>query len=338
MNQKRKKYFYLNHEGKSLLPSNKEVMNSDFSNQPYILIPDNNVCTHVSDLNTATQHSTKRAKAEDFLRYVSESKITVLPAWGLLERASQPGTLKFNKAKLEGFENAFWRKLNHDSNNNIPSDSTESIDNLKYIFYPIYAFLLKIRLILTEREPSAKNAKKNIEDLYEFAEDVKFLMPTIWQFAIAIFGGDTRFNRLIKPGEKDVFKALWGATWDIFYLQLPYLFYGIRETNNTYPQCIFATDDEACGMIGSLMKVSTAIDYGKVIYNQTSLNFNFPHWKQMDNFLFKVSYKINSHANERSIRRKFMSETEYQNDIQMIIDKSEEYILQFTHLLKDINK
>ncbi|MGL6338176.1 MAG: hypothetical protein ACRC80_03445, partial [Waterburya sp.] len=82
MNQKRKDYFFLNYQGKHSRPSNQEVINSDFNNQPYTLIPDNNICVHVSDFNIAKQDAAKRAKVEDFLKYVSESKITVNPTWG----------------------------------------------------------------------------------------------------------------------------------------------------------------------------------------------------------------------------------------------------------------
>ena len=66
----RKRYFFLNHQGECLnLPNFKEVEYSDLSNQPYILIPDNNVCIHVSDLYVSKQQKIKTIKAENFLEY-----------------------------------------------------------------------------------------------------------------------------------------------------------------------------------------------------------------------------------------------------------------------------
>lgn len=336
MNQKRKKYFFLNYQGECLLPNKEEVKISDFNNQPYILIPDNNVCIHVYQLNIDTQDNGKIAKAEDFLKYVSESNITVNPGWGLLERASKPGYLNLDIAKLEKFEDTFWKKLKIYHNTKIISQYTKSIGGLKTALYPIYAYLLKIKLILVTRTPSAKNAQQNIEDFYQFAEDIKFSIPSVWQIALAIFGGNTQASKLIKPEAKDIFKALWGASWDIFYLQLPHLFYGVRETNNSYPQCIFVTDDQACAMIGSLMKINMAVDFGKVTYNHTSLNLNFPHLQRFDSFLFEKIHNFNCHTNKRIVKREFANETERISEIKSIIDKSEEYISQFTYQLNKI--
>lgn len=342
MNKQRKEYFYLSYSGNytdiASLPKVRDIHKSDIDNRPITLIPDNNVCTHVSDLNICKQDKLKKAKAESFLEYIHSSNITVNPTWALLERASKPGTLNLDKIKLKDFEDAFWKKLYRYSDNDLLTRSVESIDFMKSVLYPMYAYLLKIKLILSKREPSSDNVTANLTELCEFMDDMQLFSVIIWQFSLAIFGGDNQFNKLIKPKRGDVFKALWGAAWDIYYLQLPHMFYGIREINNLCPQYIFATDDRTCAKLGSLMKVIGGIDCGRVIYNYELLNFNFPHFKNRDSFLFKISHEIVNKVTERILERKYLSEEESQRKLQITINNSSEYILKFTQELNNVSK
>ena len=336
--QSRKSYFFLNHQGECLnLPNFKEVECSDLSNKPYILIPDNNVCIHVSDLNVSKQQKIKTIKAENFLEYTHKSKITVNPLWGLLERSSKPGTLNLDHNKLKDFEDAFWRKLHLYTNNDMFSSKMKSVDSLKYWLYPLYTYLLKIKLILAKREASSKNAEKNIQELYDFVKEFKIYLAIPWQFAIAIFGGNNKMNKLINSRKKDnIFKALWGAAWDLYYIQLIHEHNGTREINNSFPQYILATDDKPCANVASIIKVIAAIDYGYVIYNQTLINYDFPHWKNKDEFLFKINQQMYEDVEQRAIKRISMSEADLQNETETIIDTSSQYIAEFTKELEII--
>lgn len=151
----------------------------------------------------------------------------------------------------------------------------------------VFTFLTQVvprRIKLNECNIS--NAKNNLLELFDFMNDMQLFSAIIWQFALAIIGGDVSANKFIKHRKKkrDVFKDLWGAAWDIYYLQLPQLFYGFYQTNNSFPQIILVTDDFDCARIGSLMKVIGNIDYGNIAQNQTLANFDFPYWKQRESF------------------------------------------------------
>ena len=149
-----------------------------------------------------------------------------------------------------------------------------------------HVYLLKIKLILSKREPSSKNAEANIKELYDFTKEIKIHLAILWQFALAIFGGNNKLNKLISSGKKgNMFKTLWGAAWDLLYIQEIHQYNGVREINNSYPQYILVTDDKSCAAIGSMLAVFGAFDYGNVIYNQTLINHDFPHWNHKGRFL-----------------------------------------------------
>lgn len=62
-NKKRKEYLFVKFDGNyqsiSSLPNYEEVTKSDFTNRPYNLILDNNVCIHVSDSSSTSQDQIK---------------------------------------------------------------------------------------------------------------------------------------------------------------------------------------------------------------------------------------------------------------------------------------
>lgn len=339
MSKSRQDYFYLNHQGECSKPTWSEVRDLDLTNKPYTLIPDNNVCIHVSDYNVSDkQHKTKRIRARNFSNYVFQSNITVNPTWGLLERASKPGTLNLNINKLNDFEDAFWRQMNHYTGNQTISSISKSINGLKHILYPLYAYLLKIKIILIKREASSKNAEKNLNELYDFIEEMKIHLAIPWQFAVAIFGGHNQLNKFINNRNKDIFQAIWGASWDLFYLQTIHEYNGTRRIKETYPQYIFATDDERCAIIGKTFKVLAAINYGNVIYNQTLISHDFPHWKQKDRFLIEMNQEINQAVIERVVRRNNLSEEDFQLELDNIINKSSQQISELTQEIKAVTK
>ena len=340
-NKKRKEYFFIKYDGNYLdmssLPSYQEVFKSDVTGRPYNLILDNNVCIHISDSDNSKQCQKKKAKAKNLLEYVRSFKITVNPTWGLLERASKPGTLNLDLNKLKDFENVFWAKLSRYSNNDLLSSSVDSINSDKAILYPFYMYLLKIKLIVSKNDCDISNAKANLIELYDFMNDIQMFSAIIWQIAMGIIGGDVSANKFIKHGRKgkrDIFKDLWGAAWDVYYLQLSQWFHGLRQINNSYPQTILVTDDYDCAMVGSLTKVIGNIEYGNVALDPTLTSFNFPYWKQRDIFLHKLSWEINNEITKRAIKRNSLSEVERQNELDLIIYNSSYQISQLTQKLK----
>lgn len=335
MSTQREDYYFLNFQGQCLPPNHEEVKSSDLSNSPFILIPDNNICIHLSENNFSSQDKLKKAKVSNFLNYCQTSNITVLPAYGLMERASKPGSLELNKDKLTYSEDLFWRTLGHYSNNDRISSVISTIEPLKAFLYPFYAYLLKIKLILIEREPSHINLKANLQDLHDFTDEIGISLALPWQFAVAIFGGHTELNRFIRPKKGDSFKALWGAAWDLFYIQLIHQYSGVREQIEGYfPGYILVTDDKACFTIGDFAKVTFGFDYGDTIYNGVMMNSNFPHLKKDSNILSEITLKMYLDMSQRSIVRASMSELDRQNNIEQVIDRAHSFILETTQRIQ----
>lgn len=331
MSSQRNSYFFLNFQGICSPPNYQEVKISDLSNRSLILIPDNNVCIHMSETDSSTQDKTKKTKVNHFLNYCYTSNITVLPAYGLLERASKPGTLELNNDKLIHFEDIFWRKLGHYSHNDKISSVITTIEPLKVVLYPFYAYLLKIKLILLKRTPSRANVENNFQDLYEFTNNIGITLSLPWQFALAIFGGNTELNRFMSPKEKDTFQALWGAAWDLFYIQLIHEHNGIREKdNNSFPQYILVTDDKPCSTIGDFAKVTSAFDYGDTIYNGVMMNADFPHLSHISGFLSEITLKLYLEIHQRAKAWESMSELNRQNKIEEIVNRADLFILDLT--------
>jgi len=342
--KKRNEYFFMKYDGKyqniSSLPSYQEVAESDAIGRPYILIPDNNVCINVSDLSKKDQlnkSQLNKDKVESFLEYIRLSKITVNPTWGLLERASKPGKLILDKNDLKKFEHEFWIQLHHYSDNDLLYRSVDSIDYMKTLLYPFYVHLLKIKLVISTKEPNISNAKDNLMEIYDFMNNMQIFLATVWQFALGITGGDASAKKFIKHDREDksmIFRDLWGAAWDLVYLQFPHLFYGSRSLNKNYPQIIFVTDDNALATIGGLVQTIGNMDYGNFDYNLTSNSYDFPYWKDRENFLYKLSWQIKDEIIKRSTQRRTLSETEFQNYLDLYIDSCSRQIPLLTQEIK----
>lgn len=195
-------------------------------------------------------------------------------------------------------------------------------------------------MILLKRNSSSKNAETNLNELYDFIEDMKIYMLIPWQFAVAIFGGHTQLNSFLEPRRKNqtIFQAVWGASWDLFYLQWVHQCNGLREFNGIYPRYIFATDDRCCAIIGKTVKQVAAIKYGNVIYNQTLVSHDFPHWKQKDGFLLEMDQKIKKGIFQRMFRRNNLSEEEFQHELNAIVDNSSQQISELTQEIKTVTK
>lgn len=326
MGSQRKDYYFLGYRGAICPPSSTEVKKAEENGLPFELILDNNVCKHVSSLYHC-KDKIKKTRANNFLNYCGVSKITVLPL-GLIEGASKPGTLDLKQRDLIQNEDEFWRKFYHYHDNNGLSSVTPDIEDLKPLLYPIYAYLLKIKLILLERKPSQENLRKNIEDLYNFSEQIGIVLCLPWQVAFAIFGGNSRVQKLIN--KKAVLKGLWGAAWDLSYIQYIHQYNGLRKLNNSNPQFLLVTDDNACSTIGDLARVSSFIDYGdgdgEDLYHNVEVSFDFPHFESNPSFLYEMTSKINLTVSKRSISRASMSEMEEQRDISKIIYKADSFI------------
>jgi hypothetical protein len=291
----------------------------------------------MSENDVSKQDKIKKVKVNNFLNYCHASNIPILPAYGLVERASKPETLELNKDRLILSEDTFWKKLGLYKNNDTISSVFSTMEPLKAQIYPLYAYLLMIKLIIN-KGTSRTNAKSNIQDLYEFTNKIGMNLVLPWQFAVAIFGGSTELTKFIKPKGGDVLRGLWGAAWDLFYIQLIHQYNGTIEIKGSFPRFILVTDDKACSTIGDFAIVTSVFDYEHATYHGVQMNSDFPHLRAHSNFIYEITSKINHDILQRTIARESMSELELQNDTEKIINRAHSFILEISEQIPPYEK
>jgi hypothetical protein len=132
---------------------------------------------------------------------------------------------------------------------------------------------------------------------------------------------------------------LWGAAWDLFYIQLIHEHNGIRKKdNNSFPQYILVTDDKPCSSIGNFAKVTSAFDYGDTIYNGVMMNADFPHLSHISGLLSEITLNMAIDMSQRAIARKSMSELNRQNEIEEIINRADSLILELTKHFNSVRR
>ncbi len=147
----RNHYHYSNSKGRCPLPTKEQVTEAELNNCPFILIPDKNVCIHISELTSKlNKDELKKLKASALLKYLYESQITIVSAFGLIERALKPRTLKINLDKLNDFDLIFQECIG--ATGRLSSSIIEDFEIFKYILYPHYAYLLAIKIIEFKRQ------------------------------------------------------------------------------------------------------------------------------------------------------------------------------------------
>jgi hypothetical protein len=251
------------------------------NNCPFILIPDNNVCIHISELTSKlNKDELKKLKASALLKYLYESQITIVSAFGLIERALKPRTLKINLDKLNDFDLIFQECIG--ATGRLSSSIIEDFEIFKYILYPNYAYLLAIKIIEMRQSINRENFCTNLSDFCELTKRFQFNSVLPFQFAVSLFGGDTKIKKLITTKKKgSILQTLWGAAWDLSYIGYTHSYDGKRQLSYKAnedsklfsPQLIFVTDDEACSLIAELSTVDSYIYTENDIHNLSLVNY-----------------------------------------------------------------
>ncbi|PPS43541.1 hypothetical protein [Chroococcidiopsis sp. TS-821] len=131
---------------------------------------------------------------------------------------------------------------------------------------------------------------------------------------------------------------MWGASWDLSYIQLIHQYNGVRQEGNSYPQYILVTDDETCSTIGNSAKGTSGFDYGNNIYNGVMMDCDFPHTDDVNDYLSEITFQMNIDVLDRARKRASMSNEECQKEIETIISNAESLISNLTNQLQTYSK
>lgn len=152
-----------------------------------------------------------------------------------------------------------------------------------------YVHLLKIKLI-EYNGLSRDKAITNIWDYLQWAEKLKAQITYPSQVAYALFGGESKARKIVRLEQgKDPLQSVWGAAWDMLYLFIAQQYFPIKMSENM----IFATNDEALWLIGSLYKLFGAVlNGGQIGFSIGEASADFPHYKELQPEIANINCRI----------------------------------------------
>lgn len=275
---KKSYYFFLDKSGSApiaALASTDENLNSGT-----IICIDNNVCQHLAQFGKVAQNDVVREKIENFLNSCAEFDLPVFPYIGLAELATSRVTGKLDRSKYISHLKGINECLKKHGVRVAPqiSDFSNGMSKFMALHDMFYVHLLKIKTL----EHNGLDKEKSLSNLtayIDWAEEIRIQTMFPSQVAFALFGGESKARKIAKfEKDKAPLQSIWGAAWDMLYLFISQQYVPLKIQNVTM---IFATNDEALWLIGSLFNLRGAITVGgKVQRSIGELSYDFPHYHE----------------------------------------------------------
>ena len=250
-------------------------------------------------------NSNIRIKIEAFIQACVDSNLHVFPYVGLTELSTDRKTGKLNRYKYDSHLKAIKNCLKK-RDIEILSPTSKFKDGMKEfmgIHNLFYVHLLKIKVI-EGNGLSKDKAIKNLTTYLQWAEMVKGQTTYPSQVAYALFGEKSKARKIIKfENQKEPLQSVWGAAWDMLYLYLAQQFFPLE---NSETKMIFATNDEALWLIGSLFELRGAITNGGIVQCAFGvISYDFPHYDEFQEDIRLIDQKIKLAQAERITNRVF---------------------------------
>lgn len=275
---KKSSYFFLDMTGSA--PISAITGTNINPNSDAIICIDNNVCQHLVQFGKVAQNDVVRAKIENLLNSCAEFDLPVFPYIGLSELATNRATRKLDRPKYISHLKGINECLKKHGVKVAPqiSDFSNGMGKFMALHDLFYIHLLKIKTI----ERNGLDKEKSLSNLtayIDWAEGARIQTTFPSQVAFALFGGESKARKIAKFEKgKAPLQSIWGAAWDMLYLFISQQYVPLKLQNVTM---IFATNDEALGLIGSLFSLRGAITVGgKVQRSLGELSYDFPHYHE----------------------------------------------------------
>lgn len=250
---------------------------------------DNNICQELAKWENNNNVDPKtRIKVETFLKECADYNLFVFPYIGLTELSTNRQTGKLDQVKYVSHQKSISSCLTKHNIQILPP-TPEFEDGMKYfmkLHNLFYIHLLKIKLIELNGLNKDK-ALNNLSTYLNWAEEIEAQTSYPSQVAHALFGGESKARKIVKiEKQKEPLQSVWGAAWDMLYLFLAQQYFPIKFYSM---KMLFATNDEALWLIGSLFKLRGALtNGGHVQYSMCELSFDFPHYDTFQNQIKQI--------------------------------------------------
>ncbi|MDQ0965847.1 hypothetical protein QFZ20_001250 [Flavobacterium sp. W4I14] len=232
-------FYILTHNGESVLSDTIQRQRTENQNSSILFYLDANLCLDiVSYFENKQAQPQSKTNVEILILFCQQYNIEVSPKFGSMELCKE-NLNKLNVSKYQDFVNKITyifdtpfietAKLNEQIfNYDVEVNDTDS-RAFEYLF-PLqlisYVTLLKIYSLCKKNNPSKENVIKNLKlFLHWSGKHLNASMASEIQLAIRIFGGDSRFRKMIALDKKeehpdDIFRILWGTAWDLFHMRM----------------------------------------------------------------------------------------------------------------------
>ena len=289
-------YFTFGLDGVARLPRRQDVVRN-FKEQKRMLALqlDANVCLDIANFVSGRKKQPDHTKlrVRSLLRSIELSRCEVIPSIGLMELGLKRGTFSLDEGRYGSLAKAVWEGLHLNLSaievdnylpTGVPAPPPYNLpigaDVLSLFFEYVYCAFLKLHL-LAKLGLSEQVAMHNINEFLRWSnEDLNMVSPFVLQFALGLFGGDTKIRKMLKVDSKSALPLFtaWGAAQDVFSL------YVFKEAHlfeaKLLNKILYVTADEA------LFEVCKRIDFTGVAIRDgcnsielNSIDCDYPHFK-----------------------------------------------------------
>lgn len=288
-------YFTFDITGPARLPRRQEVERCLRDHKCALALQlDANVCLDIANFITGRSRQPEHIKTcvRSLLRSIELSGCDVIPGIGLMELGMKQGTLSLNEDRYASLAKAVWEGI-HLNLSAIEADSYTptgtpkppaytppvGAEVLSLFFEFVYCAFLKLHVLAKSGLSKSTAIGNTVEFLRWTDEELNLSIPFVLQFALGLFGGDTKVRKMLKIDSETTPPSVtaWGATQDVFSLYAFQEAHLVKMAGPTRP--VYVTRDTA------LFEVRRRIDFKGLVVNGgspligfTTVDYDYPHF------------------------------------------------------------
>lgn len=284
-------YYCFSEKGDSNLPSSEELDDSLSNGFTPVLFIDSCVCLHITKCidygKKATNINIQRLiNLKEYL--AKHPKIELNPFFGLVELSSSKDEMDLRKLsdlnqRVDFFKQIpfkEFRKFKYDFERDyyvlrdVSLDLTSPLNDLNPFLKNTYCSLLKIRSLATKSTHKSKLVSNMTLFVDWMINDLGIIRGIEYKLALNIFGGDTRFRKMIALDNepKKVKKTLKGTCWDFFHSKFSSNRFMLKDLTGRNLEPYFLTSDSNLFSLYKEFNLTLIKDGGDEFTNSFILN------------------------------------------------------------------
>ncbi len=232
-------FYILTINGESILPDSIRLKRATDHNRSILFYLDANLCLDIADYfnNKLPASSRLRINVETLILFCQQHSIEIVPKFGAMELCKE-NLQQLNLSKYQDFVNkityVFDTPFNKDTQfdklafnyyTEVTRMDIEALEKFFPLLFLSYISLLKIYVLCKKNNPGKHNVLKNLKlFLHWCGKYLNTSMASEILLAIKIFGGDSKFRKMINLDKKGnvnyILASLWGTAWDFFHMRM----------------------------------------------------------------------------------------------------------------------